>query len=246
MRNDTAAAAGNATAAAPGGNGTAAGAATGNGTAGSADAGTGTFVFQGQKNSTNALGYIGATNLSISQQPYIIKRCDQVLLIPGQRILSFDDYCQKQDAFFTMSIYMVNVFDGQDPSKLLQSITMDKITHMPTHLAGSPGCIDFQGESKRMAMCFKNAEMVDELIEAHQAFMRCRKGDNLKGFDIQNILHVLEKCMGQGNLDQKTLNDLGLGHLASNSTEGAHSATGHESNKTKYNPYYAELKVPGS
>jgi hypothetical protein len=182
--------------------------------------------------------------------------CDQVLLLPVKRISDFSDYCKKADGFLTMSIYMVNLFEVKDSNKLVESITLDKMTNLPVPLAGAPGCIDFVGSDKRIAVCLEEEESVTELIQAYQDFLRCRMGDNLKQLgwnDIRNI--ILSSCMGQ----KTTFNTTAFLAAGGNFTmtaggvklklpEGGNlpslSQTPH--NNTNINPYYASLKVPGS
>ena len=99
----------------------------------------GTNVFEGKINATNALGFVGYTNWSINRAPYEVERCDQILLIHGKK-LNLDNYCEKEDAFMTMSIYMINFFTERDSNKLIESYPMNEITAIPTPLAGAPGC----------------------------------------------------------------------------------------------------------
>jgi hypothetical protein len=228
-----------------------------NSTGGDASAfGEGTGVFKGQTNSSNALGHVGPTDFSISSPPYKVKSCDQVLLIPGKRILDFNDYCKKQDGFFTMSIYMVNSFEAKDSNKLVDSITMDKMTKLPTHLVGAPGCVDFRGSSNRIAICLDNPELVDQIIKAYSDFLSCRRGESLKEYSSEDIreirqmkdylLHELAVCRGNTtspytgpmpNSNSTLPLPAPLPSLAGSSSSSASS---------KINPVYSDLKVPGS
>jgi len=207
----------------------------------------GTGVFNGQTNSSNALGYVGPTNYAISVPPYKIKRCDQVLLIPGQRITDMTDYCKKTDAFMTMSVYLINLFDAKDPTKLIESISVDRLNNVPVPLAGSPGCIDFQGKDRRIAFCLKNDDLVQQLIEAFGDLMRCRMGDNLHQLSMNEIRDfILNGCKGDKSkfdfnkfLDPKSNVMLG-------NKNNLPSITGVKKNSTGVNPYYSDLRVPGS
>lgn len=215
------------------------------GNSSSSAGGDGTGVFKGQTNSSNALGHVGPTNFSISQAPYKVKSCDQVLLIPVKRIMDFNDYCQKQDGFFTMSIYMVNLFEAKDSNKLVESITMDKLNNVPRALAGAPGCIDFRGDTKRIAVCLDSPDMVDQLIQAYMDFMRCRMGDNLKQLSWEEMMkHIMSHCKGQN----VTTSNFTAGGNMTLSGFGALPSLGGSSAKPSgaINPYYADLKVPGS
>merc|ERR1711957_798760 len=91
----------------------------------------GTNVFDGKINATDAVGKVGFTNYSVVKPPYKVKRCDQILLLPGKK-LNPKDYCEKEDAFMTMSIYMMNFFLKRDPNKLVESFNMYEITQIPS------------------------------------------------------------------------------------------------------------------
>jgi hypothetical protein len=225
----------------------------------------GTNVFLGTTNSSNALGFVGNVTNSVSVPPYVVKRCDQVILVAGKRITNFKDYCQKTEGYLTMSVYMVNLFEARDSNKLVESITLDKMTQMPQVLAGAPGCIDFIGGDKRIATCFEEPETVNELIQAYQDFLRCRMGDNLKQLswnDIRNI--IMTSCMGQktafnaesflaaggnytlganSNLKFPSLTNMPTG---SSSMPYGSSSKPYGSSRMPVNPYYSTLKVPGS
>ena len=206
----------------------------------------GTGVFQGLTNSSNALGFVGPTEFAISAAPYKVKSCDQVLLIPGQRITDFNDYCKKNDGFLTMSVYMFNLFEVKDSNKLLESITLDRMTNMPTHLSGAPACVDFRGGDRRIAFCLDNNDIVEQLIEAYTDFMRCRMGENLKQLSWKETRDIILKgCMGQKDKfdASKFLAD---GNFNIGMKNNLPSITGISDNFTVINPYYAELKVPGS
>jgi hypothetical protein len=193
---------------------------------------------------------VGTVNYSISEPPYLVKSCDQVLLIPAKRIYDFNDYCKKSDGFLTVSVYMVNLFEAKDSNKLVESITLDKMTQMPQVLSGAPGCIDFQGGDKRIAACFDYPESVTEVIQAYQDFLRCRMGDNLKQLswnDIRNI--IMSSCMGQST----TYNATSFLAAGGNYTLGAtvdlkfpSMVNKPNNSKDSINPYYSSLKVPGS
>jgi hypothetical protein len=159
----------------------------------------GTNVFAGQKNASNALGYVGPSDYSITSFPFKIKRCDQVVLLPVKRMTDFNDYCKTSEAFFTMSVYMVNLFESKDSNKLLESITLDKLTNVPTQIVGAPNCLDFKGTNgKRMGICFSNEVEVKNIIYGFKDFMKCRLGDNLKDLSMDDMDRVLKlSCMGR-------------------------------------------------
>jgi hypothetical protein len=194
-----------------------------NSTATGVQSADGTGVFVGKTNSSNALGHVGPSNYSISSPPYVVKSCDQVLLVPVKRILDLNDYSKREDGFLTMSIYMINLFEQKDSNKLIESISMNKLRNIPSPLTGAPGCINFKGSSKKIGICVENNTLVQELIKANEDFKKCAKGQSLtKGHEI------LSECNAHNN----------------NST-ATQSSTGVNKN-SNINPYYSDLKVPGS
>lgn len=135
----------------------------------------GTNVFEGKINATDAVGYVGFTNYSVNKPPYKVKRCDQILLLPGKK-LDPKDYCRKEDAFMTMSIYMSNFFLKKDPNKLVESFPMDQINSIPQALPGAPGCTMWTTKTRSFPFCYESQEILDQVIEAYYAFMNCRRG----------------------------------------------------------------------
>lgn len=151
-----------------------------------------TNVYPNQNKSTNAVGRIGPSNYSISSPPYIVKSCDQILLIHATTFLDENDYSKRKPAFLTISIFMINIFDSADNTKLVNSIYMNDINRVPSVIKGSKDCVGFNDEkhNRNINMCYENP---DEILNAFQAFTRCRSGDNLKGQKIKKIV-IKKKC----------------------------------------------------
>ena len=170
-----------------------------------AGAGTGTNVFNGQSNSSDALGFVGPTNYSISAPPYAVKDCNQVLLVDVQRITDMKDYCKKEQGFFTMSIYMINIFQAKDSNKLIDSLTMDKLVNTPYDLPGAPNCMNFEGKTKGIAICVQSPDIVFQLKQAYEEFLRCRKG--LKPLTPEEILRLMKECENLKKLMTATKSD---------------------------------------
>lgn len=138
--------------------------------------GLGTNVFDKKINATNAVGYVGRYNHSINRPPYKIKRCDQILLIPGKK-MNNKNYCIKQNAFMTMSIYMMNFFLEKNPDKLIESFPMYEITQIPTKMSGAPGCTTWKTKHRSFNFCYRNEAILDQVIKAYYAFLNCRRGN---------------------------------------------------------------------
>jgi hypothetical protein len=140
---------------------------------------------------------------------------------------------------------MVNLFTSKDSNKLIESITIDRLTTVPKLLGGAPGCVDFQASNKRISVCVKGKEQAEEIIDAFRSFMRCRMGDNLRPLTTQQMWKILADCRAG------KVNTTAVMAKFGNSTAGTYNYTlpGQNAslgNSSKYNPYYADMKVPGS
>jgi len=161
--------------------------------------GASTNVFGKNLNSSNAAGYVGHKNFSVNQSMRI-KSCDQVFQIRGQYLKDMEDYSIKGTAFFTMSMYLINMFDERNPSKLVESISLAHITKVPDRIKGAKNCLDFYDgkEKKEIAMCLEDMEKQIEVKEAFQMFMRCRMGDNLSEIPVTTIRKIFQgECLGK-------------------------------------------------
>jgi hypothetical protein len=109
-----------------------------------------------------------------------VTRCDQVVVAPVLRIMDFDDYCKKDPAFITMSVYMINLLRTKDANSLFHSILYGNLRNKPAFLPGAPGCLDFVSRmGPRVAICF-NGGMAEakEILAAYDKFASCKNGSN--------------------------------------------------------------------
>lgn len=103
--------------------------------------------------------------------------------------MDLNDYCIQTPAFMTMSIYMVNLFDAQNPDKLKVSIPFDEIAQVPNVLTGTTKCIKYQGKSNQFGFCYETREVTFQIIEAYRKFYECKRGGDLPLIDV-----ILEHC----------------------------------------------------
>lgn len=203
----------------------------------------GTNVYTGKKNASNALGYVGGDLFSITSFPVKLRRCDQVILLPVERLTDWNDYCKKTKGYFSLSVYMANMFETKDSGKLIESISLDKAS-IPMIVPGAPNCIQLDGPNmKRIGVCFKTKDETKEIMTAYKDFMRCRLGDNLKGFSPQVLDRLLKlACMGK-KLPESVKKDIVSGLLKASSE--SNDIKNEKVNMTEINPYYKSLLVPG-
>lgn len=203
----------------------------------------GTNVFAGKLNATDALGMVGDTNWSINKPPYKVERCDQILLIHGQK-LDLKDYCIKEDAFMTMSIYMVNFFISKDSNKLLESIPMDQVTSIPAPMAGAPGCTMWSTKTKSFPFCYKNKEIMNQIIQAYTDFQACRKPTG------PMIAYTFKKACDLSKMDLSAEGPFGKqGPLFQEIIDAMAPEPKPKEDLTGINPYYVHddiARVPGN
>ena len=147
---------------------------------------------------TNAAGFF-SNSTRIVGTPYKITTCDQVVEIDAERITDYKDYSKKEKAFFTMSIYMVNMFGSKDSNTMKESISLDNFINTPSVLQGSVSCVDFFGmHDKRFSICLPDKETAKNVIDTFNLFLKCRLGDNLKNQpDAKTMKNILKaSCLG--------------------------------------------------
>jgi predicted lipid-binding transport protein (Tim44 family) len=147
-------------------------------------------------NATNAAG-ISVVNGHVTEAPYKVNSCDQVIEIEARSLTDMNDFAQKEDAFFTLSMYMVNKFQKKDPSTLNNSVMMDSLVNTPAIIPGSVSCLQFAGTTRVINMCMKDKTAAEAVITAYSDLMKCRMGDNLKSATASTIQRLLRSsCLG--------------------------------------------------
>lgn len=159
--------------------------------------------------SSSAVGAIKNESRVLSA-PFKVKSCDQVIEIEGAKTLTdLNDFSQKQDRFFTMSVYMLNEFKKKDSSSLVESISFDKVTSFPSILPGSVGCVRFLGETRKSIVCLESEDRASQLIQAYKDYQKCRRGEGLNSFNSATITSILrDSCISFFLLESLDINIL--------------------------------------
>lgn len=146
----------------------------------------GTNIFLNSTNSSDAAGFVGGENLTITKAPYKVKSCDQVLQI-SMKFLDKKDYSKRTPGFMTLSIYFTNFFNSNSASELLESMHTQELTRIPMELGGAPGCTIFSTTKSQRDVCFESPEIFRQVSNAVQKFMAC-KPDPKKQFELESAL----------------------------------------------------------
>jgi hypothetical protein len=150
--------------------------------------------------STNAVGSLKlASEIIVNSAPYKVNRCDQVVMFDAKRLAINDDYTSRAPAYFTMSAYLVNMFEAKDSNKLLESINLGHMRNIQMLLQGSKNCMLYQDSTnfRNITMCLNDDAMLASINEAYGQLARCRMGGSLKDLDPTTINKVLEaSCNG--------------------------------------------------
>jgi hypothetical protein len=192
-------------------------------------------------NSTTFINSLGVKmkNAQIKKPPYKIQRCDQVVFVNGERFISYYNYSDRQETFFEIGIYVVNMFDSKNTDKLIESVEQSHLTKLPDFIEGSGTCLDIMmsNEHKRFPICLESEEIMKQIQQVFFDFMRCRKGDDLKN-DITSICKLNRKMKKKNSTSQ--LNSI-INQLKSRETPILN-----EEKISKINPFYSPVDVPGS
>jgi hypothetical protein len=189
---------------------------------------------------------VGDSNNSVTSAPYSVKDCNQILLVDVNRIKSLEDFTSREPGFFTMSIYLANIFQSKDSNKLINSITMDRMIQPPSLIPGAPGCVRFDSDKKNIAICVQSQEIAIQLIQAFRDFQNCRKGQ--RPLTLEEIIRRLEECerIKSSNLNNNNNSTSGLTPNYTNSTSALGAINTPIPNGMNINPYYMPLKIPGT
>jgi hypothetical protein len=147
-------------------------------------------------NATNAYGLTSAGS-HVTSSPYKIDSCEQIVEIEAQTLTDLNDYTQKESAFFTMSMYLVNIFGKKDPSTLKGSVMMNELVDLPQIIPGSVACLKFSGQVNGLNMCLPDKATAELVLTTYNDLMKCRMGDNLKSATASTIQRLLKSsCLG--------------------------------------------------
>lgn len=157
---------------------------------------TGSEACKKDKKSTNALGHIGPNNLVITQFPYKLYSCDQVLIIEGYTFCDPTDYSTLKKSVFSLSAYVLNQFNDKNPDSLVNQIDFSRL-NKPEPVFGAPSCIEFtnKDKSQKITLCTGNEKKSNKIIELWNEFNLCRNPKLVpKDVPISNI--EIEKIGG--------------------------------------------------
>jgi len=204
----------------------------------------GTNVFQGKNNASNAVGLVGGSEHTITQPPYEVVSCDQVLQIPGTFLHSEDyDVSKRKPGFMTLSIYFANFFNSNNSSQLLKSLETQMLTSELVKIDGAPGCTTFKTINKKKDFCFKDETIREQIRAAAKKFLSCKP-------DLNNDSH-LEEALKGCDLSKVDLSHKGpFGKFGKKIAEILRKIKGKEQkfdfSKLKgVNPYYLRKGIPG-
>ena len=205
----------------------------------------------GDKKNTNAVGRLGHPNFFITAAPYVLKSCDQVILIDGmQTFIEDDDYKNRKPQVFTISAYAINQFANSTPSSLNAQILMDDLVTVPIEIPGAPRCLKFEKKNKHIVMCFNQNQKMAQIMKAYEDFMKCRLGQGITKEPEQPLkLFKLfqEACMKRKEGGKSITEENYMKYLSKQLPSIADVALESKKNKFKnlqFNPAFG-LKTPG-
>lgn len=127
------------------------------------------------KNVTNNATATNSSNYVIENAPFKITKCDQIILFQGKRINPEMDFGAKVPAIFTMSTFMLNVFESKNTANLIRSLRIKDINGNPYVLKGSKNCLFFEETTtrKNVTMCVEDDQQRKDIIDSFGFLKNC-------------------------------------------------------------------------
>ena len=208
---------------------------------------------QGKGKHTNSIGLKVDTSVILEKYPFMITRCDQLVLFKAKYISDMGDYRLRKDGFFTMSAYYVNQFRDKDAKQLDQSVLLSESTRKASLLRGARGCVVVSGGKHRqdIAMCLANKKQAKNILSVLQEFEKCRMGEDLQPISADLIRRLIRACGKNG----KFINPFKLAQQLKNKAKNSNKKVKKQLRKFSNNPWFndrknhfhpAKLRVPGS
>ena len=203
---------------------------------------------------TNSIGLKVDTSVILEKFPFMVTRCDQLVLFKAKYISDMGDYRFRKDGFFTISAYYVNQFRDKDAKKLDQSVLLTESTKKASHLRGARGCVVVSGGKHRqdIGICLANKKQAKNILAVIKAFENCRGGDDLQPISADLIRQLIKACGKNG----KFINPFKLAQQLKNKNKKTGGAKKKKTlRKFSNNPWYnnrknhfhpGKLKVPGT
>eukprot|EP00340_Litonotus_pictus_P009569 CAMPEP_0170515320 /NCGR_PEP_ID=MMETSP0209-20121228/1760_1 /TAXON_ID=665100 ORGANISM="Litonotus pictus, Strain P1" /NCGR_SAMPLE_ID=MMETSP0209 /ASSEMBLY_ACC=CAM_ASM_000301 /LENGTH=204 /DNA_ID=CAMNT_0010799745 /DNA_START=203 /DNA_END=817 /DNA_ORIENTATION=- len=136
----------------------------------------------------------------ISQNPYRVNKCDQILEFEGETLDDMNNFKKKSKRFFTMSMYNIVTFKEKKVETFQELLNFGALEAIPKVIQGSVSCIYFASFYRNITVCLKDKQEAENILNAYKSYRKCRMGDNLRK-PLENprekIQEILDKaCMG--------------------------------------------------
>lgn len=168
----------------------------------------------------NSLGHEVEQQMVVDKAPYKLDRCDQIVAFESDFISDLEDFTKRTKAYFTVTAYHFNRFEGKDINKLDQSILFSNSRVKSTEPQGAQYCLLIDGGDyeKPLLICLKDSEEFENIKTVLSTFEDCRAGRMVgKGSVAANasnnntassdpskggITEVVKNCgLGQGSMN---------------------------------------------
>lgn len=153
-----------------------------------------------ENKSTNAVGDLGPLSFAVTREPFKLVTCDQVIVIEGESIKDFTDYTKKQPAWFTLSLYMINMLGQRKANTIQNHILLQNLSALPSKILGAPKCIQFLdiARNNKIAMCLSREDLADQIISVYMDLLKCRMSYTLKKMSAKDLSNMFRTaCLGK-------------------------------------------------
>lgn len=125
---------------------------------------------------TNSVGNIFDYDLKVTQPPFTVSRCDQIIFYKTTYIADLDDYSRRSQGTLILSAHYVHLLNDND--QLINSMLIGNLGIFPHSPQGAGDCLKFDdlSQSESILICFSSEDTKSEILVAFKKLVDCRGG----------------------------------------------------------------------
>lgn len=109
-------------------------------------------------------------------------------------VIQLENYFNSTQVYMTLSAYMLNLFEKENPDNLLKSVSLDQLVGIPTAIAGAPQCAAFKAVNDQVNFCFRSVKVLRNVLSSVQQLLGCRKGIPVDNGNYSNFSFFVLFC----------------------------------------------------
>ena len=156
---------------------------------------------------TNVIGEIGPLNFAITEAPFNLYSCDQILIFESE-ILDLQDYRIRKPKWFVISAFSINIFNSRNPGDLEDSYSLKELAKFERIQGGKTCLKSLTNESKILTICMKSIEERDQIKNSINKLFECRESIDISSINSKKPNEKLIAKAFENSDNDKYLNGL--------------------------------------